>query len=100
MDTKPSTRRSGSKTIVLTGYGGYDKLVIEYRPVPNRPPPDMVVVQVKASGVNFAELMCRQGIYDKTPSVPAVLGMEAAGIIVDIGSAVESSLEVQMVTLP
>jgi NADPH:quinone reductase-like Zn-dependent oxidoreductase len=81
--------KMSSKTIVLTGYGGYDKLKIEYRPIP-RPGQGQVVVQVKASGINFAELMCRQGTYDRTPKVPAVLGMEACGVVHDVGPGVST----------
>ena len=81
-------QKSSSKTIVLTGYGGYDKLQIESRPIP-KPGEGHIIVKVVASGVNFAELMCRQGTYDRTPKVPAVLGIEASGVIVDIGNGVD-----------
>jgi len=80
--------QSSSKTLVLTGYGGYDKLKVERRPIPI-PSSGNVIVNVVASGVNFAELMCRQGTYDRTPKVPAVLGMEAAGIIVNTADDVD-----------
>jgi NADPH:quinone reductase-like Zn-dependent oxidoreductase len=86
MDTV--AKKCSSKTIVLTGYGGYDKLKIEFQPVP-KPSASNVIVNVIASGVNFAELMCRQGTYDRTPKVPAVLGMEAAGVVVDVGDGVD-----------
>jgi len=76
-----------SKTIVLTAYGGYDVLKIEERPIP-RATAGHVVVEIKASGINFAELMARQGIYDRTPKTPAVLGMEGAGVITEVGEGV------------
>src|SRR6218665_173074 len=78
-----------SKTIVLTGYGGYYKLKIEDRPVA-APGKGQVVVNVKASGINFAELMSRQGTYDRTPKVPAVLGLECSGVIVELGDGVST----------
>lgn len=76
-----------SKTVVLTGYGGYDKLTVRDEPigVPGR---DQVLVQVKATGINFAELMCRQGTYDRTPKIPAVLGLEGSGVVVNVGPGV------------
>ena len=40
-----------------------------------------VVVEVKAAGVNFAEHMARQGLYEDAPSLPAVLGYEVAGVV-------------------
>jgi hypothetical protein len=85
----PGATKCSSKTIVLTGYGGYDQLKIEIRPIP-KPSISNVIINVVASGVNFAELMCRQGTYDRTPKVPAVLGMEAAGVVVDVGDGVDT----------
>jgi len=76
-----------SKTIVLTGFGGYDKLKIEHRPVP-APQAGHVIVNVKASGINFAELMCRQGTYPDPPKLPAVLGFEAGGVVTQLGPGV------------
>jgi len=32
--------------------------------------------------------MARQGIYDRTPKTPAVLGMEGAGVITEVGEGV------------
>lgn len=76
-----------AKTIVLTGYGGYDKLRTEYRPIPALTP-GHVLVHIRASGINFAELMARQGTYDRTPKTPAVLGLEGSGVVADVGSGV------------
>ena len=44
--------------------------------------------QIKASGVNFVELMCRQGLYPHCPRLPAVLGLEGAGVIIRTGKDV------------
>ena len=84
-----------SKTIVLVGHGGYDKLKIQQndRPTPGK---GEVLVNVKASGVNFAELMCRQGMYDRCPKPPTVLGLEAAGVITEVGEGVEKFKVSQM----
>src|SRR6218665_843658 len=78
-----------SKTIVLTGYGGYDKLKIETRTV-IAPGKGQVVVNVKASGISFADLMCRQGTYPRIPKLPAVLGLECSGVIVELGDGVDT----------
>lgn len=43
---------------------------------------------VKAAGINFAELMARQGMYDAAPKLPSVLGYEAAGDVVAVGPGV------------
>ena len=47
-----------------------------------------LVFQIKASGVNFVELMCRQGLYPHCPRLPAVLGLEGAGVIIRTGKDV------------
>ena len=41
--------------------------------------PDGVVIDVRASGVNFADLLIRRGLYPQMPELPYVLGNEIAG---------------------
>jgi len=77
-----------SKTIVLTGFGGYNKLSIKLRPAPTQAGPEELLIRVRASGINFAELAIRQGVYVPLPKLPAVLGLEASGEVIDVGSAV------------
>jgi len=79
--------KATSKTVVLTSYGGYKNLRVEQRPIPTVSP-GHAIVRIMASGVNFAELMCTQGTYPKTPKVPAVLGLEGSGIVHEVGSGV------------
>ena len=86
-----------SKTIVLVGFGGYDKLKIQQKPKPKAEKGE-VVVKVKATGINFAELMARQGFYDRTPKTPCVLGFEAAGVVEELGEDV-SDLKVGHFTI-
>jgi len=40
-----------------------------------------VVVQVKAAGLNFAEILARQGLYPDGPKKPCVMGYEVAGVV-------------------
>uniref|UniRef100_A0A3Q2YT30 Alcohol dehydrogenase-like N-terminal domain-containing protein n=1 Tax=Hippocampus comes TaxID=109280 RepID=A0A3Q2YT30_HIPCM len=77
------------RSLVLTGYGGYDKVQLQVKPI-GRPrlKPDEVLVRVKACGLNFAELMGRQGLYEPLPAPPVTLGMEGAGIIEAVGEEV------------
>ncbi|CAH1790385.1 unnamed protein product [Owenia fusiformis] len=79
--------KSTSKTIVLTGYGGYDKLRIEEWPI-MKPGKDEVLVNMRTNSINFAELMARQGLYDGSPKLPGVLGLEGAGIVTQLGEDV------------
>lgn len=47
-----------------------------------------VLVRVKACGLNFAELLGRQGLYELLPSPPVTPGMECAGLIEAVGEDV------------
>ena len=51
------------------------------------PRPSQVLIQVDSAGVNYADLMRRQGGYPG-PDLPSTLGLEAAGTVVEIGTAV------------
>ncbi|XP_022245362.1 synaptic vesicle membrane protein VAT-1 homolog [Limulus polyphemus] len=77
------------RSIKLTGFGGYDCLVVQEAPCP-RPESGEITVQVKACGMNFADLYTRQGLYTfdgRKP--PFVMGMECAGVVKELGSGVE-----------
>jgi len=74
--------------LLLTGFGGYDKMKVETMDCPESPQCDEVLVHVRASGINFAELLCRQGVYDRIPKLPAVLGIEASGDVLMVGKDV------------
>lgn len=48
-----------------------------------------VRLQVKAMGLNRAEIMFRQGAYLEQPNLPARIGYEASGIVDAVGAGVE-----------
>lgn len=50
-----------------------------------------VRIAVRATGLNFAELMASQGLYRDAPKLPAILGYEVAGTIDTVGEGVDSS---------
>lgn len=79
------------RALVLTGHGGYDKVKLQVitQRWP-RPKAAEVQVQVKACGLNFAELLGRQGLYDLLPAPPVTMGMEAAGVIKAVGMDVKN----------
>lgn len=52
------------------------------------PGPAEVVVRTRASGVNFADLMQRLGLYGNAPKPPYVPGFEVAGDVVSAGPEV------------
>lgn len=75
--------------LVLTGFGGYDKVKLQSRPaVPPAPGPGHLTLRVRACGLNFADLMARQGLYDRLPPLPVTPGMEGAGVVIAVGEGV------------
>ena len=44
-----------------------------------------VKIRVEASGVNFADVLGRLGIYPDAPGIPYVPGYEVAGVVIDVG---------------
>lgn len=54
-----------------------------------------VLIRVAAAGVNYTDVMARQGVYmtrDAALDLPAVLGTEVAGVVVVAGDGVPSDL--------
>jgi len=66
--------------------GGPEKMVWEDIPLPS-PKPGEALVRHKAVGLNFIDVYFRTGLY-KAPSLPAIIGMEGAGIVEAIGDGV------------
>jgi NADPH2:quinone reductase len=68
------------RAAVLTEIGG----PFELRDVPDPVAGDgKVLVRVRAAGINFADVMIRRGRYPQMPELPAVIGTEIAGELVD-----------------
>ncbi|MCW2825726.1 MAG: NADPH:quinone oxidoreductase [Aeromicrobium sp.] len=67
--------------------GGVDALVVEDRPTP-QPAPGEVLIRVTAAGVNRADLLQRQGLYNPPPGGTDILGLECSGDIVSVGEGV------------
>jgi len=75
------------KALVIPETGPPEVLRVEDRPDP-QPEAGQVRVQVKAAGINFADLMARQGMYPDAPKLPAVVGYEFAGDVESVGDGV------------
>jgi NADPH:quinone reductase-like Zn-dependent oxidoreductase len=52
-----------------------------------------VRVQVRASGINFADLMARVGLYPDAPKLPCVVGYEVSGVVDQVGAGVTAFSE-------
>jgi NADPH:quinone reductase-like Zn-dependent oxidoreductase len=79
------------RAIVTTRNGDVDALKVEPRPDPV-PGPGEALVRVKASGLNFADILARQGLYPDAPPKPCVLGYEVSGIVEAVNAGDEKSL--------
>ena len=64
------------------------------------PAPDEVVVKMAAAPINPADLNAIEGKYPVRPTLPATPGMEGAGIVVEVGSAVRNLEVGALVILP
>ncbi len=66
--------------------------VLELREAPDpEPGTGEVRIAVEAAGVNFADLMARQGLYQDAPPVPCVVGYEVSGVVDRLGEGVDPS---------
>ena len=77
------------RQIWITKAGPPEVLEIKEAPDP-QPKAGEVRIRVEASGVNFADIMGRLGIYPDLPPMPVVPGYEVAGRIDAIGAGVEA----------
>src|SRR3981081_2851073 len=75
------------RQIVTTRNGGVDVLKVEQKPDP-KPGPGEALIRVKAAGLNFADILARQGLYPDAPKKPCVVGYEVCGIIEAVGEEV------------
>tara|TARA_R100001443_G_scaffold67615_1_gene76405 strand:+ start:16070 stop:17047 length:978 start_codon:yes stop_codon:yes gene_type:complete len=73
------------QVIAVQQPGKNSALVIEQHDVP-RPAAGQLLIQVKAAGVNRADLMQRQGHYPPPAGESDILGLEVAGIVVQVGA--------------
>lgn len=51
--------------------------------------PGTVLIKVQASGINFADIMARRGLYHDCPALPAVLGYDVAGVVEEVGQGID-----------
>lgn len=75
------------KAIVCKTLSGPDGLELQEIPSPE-PGPGDVKIRVRACGLNFADSLIIQGLYQEKPSLPFVPGSEVAGEITAVGEAV------------
>ena len=84
------------RQVVTTGTGGIEVLKVEKRPDPVAAE-GQVVIRVRASGLNFADILSRQGLYPDSPPKPCVMGYEVSGVVEQLGKGVNSSFAAKSV---
>ena len=65
-----------------------------------QPAPNEVVVKMTAAPINPADLNAIEGKYPVRPALPATPGMEGAGVVAEVGSAVRNLAIGTLVILP
>jgi 2-desacetyl-2-hydroxyethyl bacteriochlorophyllide A dehydrogenase len=75
------------KCVRIHEHGGIDKLMLEETPTPQIGPSD-VLVQVKATSINHLDLWLRQGLPGVKFPLPLIPGVDAAGVVAEVGSSV------------
>lgn len=84
------------RALVCKDFAPYDQLKVEDVPEPELGE-GMVMIDVKAAGVNFPDILLVEGKYQMKPPTPFVPGMEAAGIVSKLGEKVQGLEEGQRV---
>jgi len=81
---------TSSRALQLHRYGGADALVVDIVAAPE-PGPGQVLVEVKAVGVNGIDWKIREGHLRERfrLTLPATLGIEMAGVVLQTGESVE-----------
>jgi NADPH:quinone reductase-like Zn-dependent oxidoreductase len=77
------------RAVVITRHGAPDVLQVQERPDPQVAAGE-VRIEVRAAGINFADLLARTGMYPDAPKVPSIVGYEVAGLVESVGQGVTS----------
>jgi NADPH:quinone reductase-like Zn-dependent oxidoreductase len=77
------------KQLVIARHGGPDVLEIREAPEPALTPGG-VRIRVRAAGLNFSDILARQGLYPDAPKPPCTTGYEVAGVVEAVAPGVET----------
>src|ERR671934_2513994 len=78
------------RAVVIAKHGRPEVLEVRDLPAPDRPLGGQVLVNVRATGINFADTLARMGLYQDAPKPPCVVGYEIAGEVAAVGPGVDS----------
>ena len=68
------------KAVQVKGFGSVDQLELVELPDP-QPQAGQVRIRIEACGLNYADVMQREGLYPGGPKPPFIPGLEAAGVV-------------------
>ncbi len=75
------------KAILIKSFGEAEQLYLGKAPTPS-PLPHEILVKVQATALNRADTLQRRGYYPPPQGASEILGLEIAGIVAEVGSAV------------
>src|SRR6185503_1816110 len=79
------------RAVVTTAAGDVRVMKVEERPDP-QPKAGQVIIRTMAAGLNFADILARQGLYPDGPPKPCVMGYEVSGPIERVGPDVDPGI--------
>lgn len=77
------------KAVSIQQFGGAENLRVDEIETP-QPGAGEVLIKTSVAGINYADIMLREGKYFFRPPLPFVPGFEAAGTVEAVGSGVEN----------
>jgi synaptic vesicle membrane protein VAT-1 len=80
------------REVWITKTGGPEVLQVKEAPDPN-PQAGEIRIRVERTGINFADIMARLGLYPDAPKLPAVVGYEVSGYVDAAGADVSEFKE-------
>ena len=79
------------RAVQLTAYGNpVEALKYVDIPAPEAPGPNQALIGVEFSPINPSDLLLANGLYALRPALPAVIGNEAVGRVLDVGPGVQN----------
>jgi len=80
------------RRVVITRAGGPEVLQVHEYPDPDAQA-GHVRIRVRNTGINYADIMARMGLYPDAPPLPCTVGYEVSGIIDQVGAGVSGYAE-------
>src|SRR3546814_2838550 len=77
------------RAVLMRAFGAPETVEIAELPNPE-PGPGELIVEMRAAGVNYPDLLVVEGRYQRKPPLPFIPGKEMAGTVIDIGDDVTS----------